>query len=64
MGILSPIFLFPGELFQGLYFPTLVGQYVLLDVVLLSAGLVIAAKARGARMIVERRQPAVASSFG
>jgi putative oxidoreductase len=64
IGILSTIILLPGELFRGFYIPTLEGQYVLLDVVLLSAGLVIAAKARGARMIVERRQPASVPGSG
>lgn len=58
VGILSPVVLLFGELFRGhIYAPTLEGQYVLLDVVLLSAGLVIAARARGARMVVEGRRP-------
>jgi putative oxidoreductase len=53
VGILSPIFLFYQELFPRTYAPTLEGQYVLMDVVLLGAGLVVAASARGARMITE-----------
>ncbi|MCA1671581.1 MAG: DoxX family protein [Actinobacteria bacterium] len=43
LGILSPIVLLPQELFMGPYHaPTLVGQYVLKDVILLTASLVIA----------------------
>lgn len=43
-GAMSPLLLFPGELFGGpFHAPTLEGQYVLKDVVLISAGLVIAA---------------------
>lgn len=44
VGILSPLVLFPDRLFAGpANAPTLEGQYVLKDVVLLVAGLVIAA---------------------
>ncbi|MGH2534445.1 MAG: DoxX family protein [Thermomicrobiales bacterium] len=43
IGILSPVALFPNELFAGRFFaPTLEGQYVLKDLILLAAGLVIA----------------------
>lgn len=42
VGAMSPLLLFPGELFGGpFHAPTLVGQYVLKDIVLISAGLVI-----------------------
>lgn len=52
VGILSPLVLFPGDLFSGQFHaPTLAGQYVLKDVVLLSSGLVIAARASGGRMV-------------
>lgn len=52
VGILSPLVLLPDELFRGgIYAPTLEGQYVLKDVVLLSATFVIAARALGARMV-------------
>jgi putative oxidoreductase len=52
VGILSPLILLPDELFRGrLYEPTLEGQYVLKDIVLLSAAFVVAASALGARMI-------------
>lgn len=48
VGILSPLALFFDDLFPGA--PTLEAQYVLKDVVLASAGLVIGAKALGARL--------------
>jgi putative oxidoreductase len=54
-GILSPLVLLPDELFRGaVYAPTLEGQYVLKDVVLLSAAFVVAARALGARMVPAR----------
>ncbi len=59
IGALSPLLLFTGELFSGPYrAPTLEGQYVIKDVVLVSAGLVICATMRGARMVSEQvRRP-------
>jgi uncharacterized membrane protein YkgB len=55
IGVLSPIVLFPGELFAGSYnAPTLEGQYVLKDLVLLTSGMVVAA-ARGGRIVTDRR---------
>ena len=55
IGVLSPIVLFPGELFAGpANAPTLEGQYVLKDLVLLAAALVVAAGAKGGRIVVER----------
>jgi putative oxidoreductase len=53
VGILSPVVLLPEDLFRGpIYAPTLEGQYVLKDVVLVAAACVIAARALGARMTV------------
>lgn len=50
VGILSPLVLFPDELFAGKdHAPTLEGQYVLKDIVLLASGLVIAARELGGR---------------
>jgi putative oxidoreductase len=47
VGTLSPLVLFPDRLFAGpAHAPTLEGQYVLKDVVLLAAGLVLASSAR------------------
>jgi putative oxidoreductase len=52
IGAMSPLVLFPGELFSGpFYAPTLEGQYVLKDVVLISAGLVIGTTLQGGRLI-------------
>jgi uncharacterized membrane protein YkgB len=50
VGVLSPLFLLPEELFRGaLYAPTLTGQYVLKDVVLLAAALAVAVSVIGRR---------------
>lgn len=54
VGILSPLVLFPDRLFAGpANAPTLEGQYVLKDVVLLVAALVIAAGGSGGRIVAE-----------
>ncbi len=52
-GILAPLVLLPGRLFAGPHgAPTLEGQYVLKDVILVAAGMVIAAVTfRGGRLI-------------
>jgi uncharacterized membrane protein YphA (DoxX/SURF4 family) len=48
VGAASPLFLFPAEVFtQFPYAPTLEGQYIIKNVVLVSAGLVIGATVRG-----------------
>jgi len=48
MGTITPIFLFPSEVFTILpYAPTLEGQYIIKNIVLVSAGLVIGATVRG-----------------
>jgi uncharacterized membrane protein YkgB len=48
LGTLTPLVLFPAETFARLpYAPTLEGQYILKNVVLIGAGLVIGATARG-----------------
>lgn len=48
LGILSPIVLLAGRMFAGPdHMPTLEGQYVLKDVILLTAAMVIATTARG-----------------
>jgi uncharacterized membrane protein YphA (DoxX/SURF4 family) len=53
IGILSPLVLFPHQLFpHGLTAPTLEAQYVVKDAVLLCAGLVVAARALGGRLVV------------
>jgi putative oxidoreductase len=52
VGIMSPLVLFYGDLFPGA--PTLEAQYVFKDIVLAAAGLVIAARTLGARLVPER----------
>jgi uncharacterized membrane protein YkgB len=52
VGIMSPLVLFFSDLFPGS--PTLEAQYVLKDIVLVSAGLVVAARALGARLVADR----------
>lgn len=55
IGAMSPLFLFSGDLFGGpLHAPTLLGQYVIKDVVLISAGLVLGATMHGGRIVSER----------
>jgi uncharacterized membrane protein YphA (DoxX/SURF4 family) len=52
VGILSPVILLPGTMFAGPHHaPTLAGQYVLKDVILVAAAMVIASTARGARLV-------------
>jgi uncharacterized membrane protein YphA (DoxX/SURF4 family) len=51
VGILSPIVLLPGRLFSGAGIaPTLEGQYVLKDIIIVGAALVLAASVGGARL--------------
>lgn len=52
VGILSPLVLFFGDLFPGA--PTLEAQYVLKDIVLVAAALVVTARALGARLVTDR----------
>jgi len=49
VGIMSPLVLFFTDLFPGT--PTIEGQYVAKDIVLVAAGLVVAARALGARLV-------------
>ena len=49
VGILSPLVLFPDQMWSG-NGPTLTGQYVFKDIVLVAGGLVVAATALGARL--------------
>ena len=50
-GILSPLVLFPDQMWSG-NGPTLTGQYVFKDIVLVAGGLVVTAHALGARLRV------------
>jgi len=60
VGILSPAIVLPGRLFAGPHHaPTLEGQYVLKDIVLVAAGLVVAAGTfRGGRLVRSDLAPA------
>jgi len=52
VGAASPLLLFPGEVFTAFpYAPTLEGQYIIKNIVLVSAGLVIGATVRGGGLI-------------
>ncbi|MDQ3539062.1 MAG: DoxX family protein [Chloroflexota bacterium] len=56
IGAMSPLVLFPGELFSGqANGPTLEAQYIVKDVILIAAGLLIAATWTGARIVAEPR---------
>jgi uncharacterized membrane protein YphA (DoxX/SURF4 family) len=56
VGILAPLVLLPGEMFRtDPVAPTLAGQYVIKDIILGAAVLVVAAKALGAEMVVRDR---------
>jgi len=64
VGILAPIVLLTGRLFSGPHnAPTLEGQYVLKDLILVAAGMVIAAGTfRGGRLVRDEPQPGHGSS--
>ena len=51
LGTVTPIFFFPHEVFAHIpYAPTLEGQYIIKNIVLVSAGIVIGATVRGGRL--------------
>jgi uncharacterized membrane protein YphA (DoxX/SURF4 family) len=54
MGTITPLFFFPNEVFTQIpYAPTLEGQYIIKNIVLISAGLVIGATVRGGRVVAD-----------
>ena len=58
LGTLTPLLLFPAEAFTSIPFaPTLEGQYIIKNIVLVCAGLVIGATARGGRLVAEPDEP-------
>lgn len=58
MGTMTPIFLFPHEVFMRIpYAPTLEGQYIIKNLVLISAALVLGATVRGGGIVVEPGAP-------
>ena len=56
-GALTPLALFPGEAFMYFpYAPTLEGQYIIKNLVLIGAGLVIGSTVRGGRIVAEPQE--------
>lgn len=56
LGTLSPLILFPAETFTRIpYAPTLEGQYIIKNLILISAGLTVGATVRGGRIVEEKR---------
>jgi len=54
IGAMSPLLLYPQELFIKPYFaPTLAAQYIIKDIILVAAGMVIAATWTGARIVAQ-----------
>ena len=54
LGAITPIFFFPHEVFTHIpYAPTLEGQYIIKNLVLISAGLVIGATVRGGAVVAD-----------
>lgn len=54
LGTITPLFLFPQEAFMRIpYAPTLEGQYIIKNLVLISAGLVIGATVRGGAVVAD-----------
>ncbi len=54
MGTITPLFLFTSEAFTRIpYAPTLEGQYIIKNIVIVSAGIVIGATVRGGRLIAD-----------
>lgn len=52
LGTITPVFLFPAEVFTRIpWAPTLEGQYIIKNIVLVSAGLVIGATVRGGKLV-------------
>lgn len=65
VGTTTPVLLFPGEVFVSFPFAlTMEGQYIVKNLVLVSAGLVIGATVRGGRMVSEARDAADLSVIG
>lgn len=53
-GTFLPLAFFPQETFAAPFVPTLEGQYIIKNIVLISAGIVIGATVRGGRLTVRR----------
>ncbi len=54
LGTITPLFIFPGETFViAPWVPTLEGQYIIKNIVLISAGIVLGATVRGGKLTAE-----------
>lgn len=57
IGTITPLFLFPEEVFFRIPFaPTLEGQYILKNLVIISAAIVIGATVRGGRLVADPKR--------
>ncbi|KAA3647257.1 MAG: DoxX family membrane protein [Chloroflexi bacterium] len=60
LGTITPVFIFPNEVFTFIpYAPTLEGQYIIKNLVLISAGMILGATVRGGEMVVEPMNKAI-----
>lgn len=65
VGTTTPVLLFPGQVFVSFPFAlTMEGQYIVKNLVLVSAGLVIGATVRGGRMVSEVRDTTDSAATG
>jgi putative oxidoreductase len=56
VGAMSPLLLYTSELFPGpLHAPTLTAQYIIKDIILIAAGMVIASTWTGAKIVAKRQ---------
>src|SRR3989337_348094 len=54
LGAITPVFLYPSQVFTQIpYAPTFEGQYIVKNIVLVSAGIVIGATVRGGKLLSE-----------
>ena len=57
LGTLTPLFFFPSEVFTRVpYAPTLEGQYIIKNLVLIAAGIAIGATVRGGGLVSDERE--------
>jgi uncharacterized membrane protein YphA (DoxX/SURF4 family) len=56
IGTMTPLFFFPNEAFTSIpYAPTLEGQYIIKNLVLISAGIVLGATVRGGKIVASEK---------
>lgn len=54
IGAMSPLLIYPAELFPGpMHAPTLAAQYIIKDIILIAAGMVIASTWTGAKIVAK-----------